>query len=201
MNSQHKTSAKNNKNDSKSFLVLLLFIFGAGFFYWLGISNQSTPPKPAKKSVSAYSTETEALVNRHLHMTSQAVQLNERKRKIENSFSAPQLGESVVNRPRDKKDYGVDHSSDTNESNAYDDLNRYPKEMAYTNPDNIIRGQLSDQDTAIEYDEAYRQEYARQFVENARRNGYEVKLNSEYVVISVRKVRIPSSSNLYQQPQ
>ena len=196
------SSPKNQKkksSDSKSFLLLLLLMLGAGTFYFLGSSHKIIK---AKKVISAYSPEADALVNQHLVVTSRSLELQAKRRHVENQFSAPQLGESVlVDRLKDKKDYGVDHSSDTNESNAYDDLNRYRQDVRLTDPDTIITNQLHDEDRAMAYDESYREEYARQFIENARRNGYEVRLDENYVVTSVKKIRTPSSSILGPQAQ
>jgi hypothetical protein len=86
----------------------------------------------------------------------------------------------------------VDHSADANEATAFEDLNRYPKQLEAQNPDNVIQAQLSDEDRRQAYEQAYRAQYAKQFIENARRNGYEVRLNDQNVVISVKPLRVPN---------
>lgn len=189
---------RSEKDKSKSILLLALLLAGAAFFYFIGIQNSGPKSKPRDSSshISAYSAQANDMVNKHLALTSKSLELQEKKRKFENQFSMPQLGDSIIDDPSRDKDMGVDHSADANEDNAYQDLNRYPREIRATDPDRIIRNQIAEQDLAVGYENAYREEYARQFIENARKNGYEVKLNSDYVVISVRKIRTPSNYNL-----
>ena len=148
---------------------------------------------------SAYSPQVEKLVNKHLFLTSQEQDWAQKKMKAENAFSTPTVGSSILKesmRPK-QKSFGVDQSSDQNEDNAFNDLNRYPKQLNYTNPEMVIQGQLQDQQRQKIYDETYRQKYAQQFIENARQHGYRVKLNDDLVVISVTPIlpdtRRPSS--------
>jgi hypothetical protein len=133
------------------------------------------------------------LVNKHLFMTDQAMELSKEKVAIQNQFANLKIGQSIVpGKKFEPQQLGVDHSPDSNETTAFDDLNRYPKTITATNPDNIIQGQLRDQDETKRYEVAYREEYVRQFVENARRAGYDVQLNDDLVVVSVRPIRNPS---------
>ncbi len=184
---------KKSQEDSKSFFLLLVLLLGAGSFYLLGIQEEKPVKAIKRDAASAYSAEVNERVNSHLAWTNKKIELQARKRAIEN-YSTPQVGESII--IKDNKDYGVDHSADTNESTAYQDLNRDRHEMRATDPDRVIRNQIYDQDSAVAYEQAYKEEYARQFVENARMNGYEVKLNSDFVVLSVKKIRSPSNSIL-----
>lgn len=181
---------KTSQEDSKSFFLLLVLLLGAGGFYLLGIQEEK-PMRSVKREVSAYSQEANQRVNEHLAWTNKKIELQARKRAIEN-YSTPQVGDSIIS--KEIKDYGVDHSADTNETNAYNDLNRDRHELRATDPDRVIRNQIYDQDSAIAYEQAYREEYARQFVENARMKGYEVKLSSDFVVLSVKKIRNPSNA-------
>ena len=50
-------------------------------------------------------------------------------------------------------------------------------------------GQVADENKMNEYSEAYREEFVRQFLLNARRNGYEVILGPDYKVLTVRQIR------------
>jgi hypothetical protein len=144
---------------------------------------------------SAYSPEVEKLVNQHLFMASQKEDWAAKKMQAENEFSAPEVGHAIL--PPAKKAGGVDLSPDSYEGNALNDLNRYPKQLNYANPDAVIEGSLQDQQKQKVYDEVYRQEFARQFVENARRHGYRVRLNSDMVVISVTPIATPSPAGYY----
>lgn len=68
---------------------------------------------------------------------------------------------------------------------------------SYTRPESpaeVIQMEMYKQKMQEQADEAYRQEYARQFKENALRNGYEIELDQNLEVISVKPLRQPSSS-------
>jgi len=181
--------------EKKSSPFILLFVLGfilvAGFLMWP--VPEKTKQIQNQGNISASSQQAEELVNKHLWMTGRAQELAQEQMQAQNAFSNPQVGESILpEAKKENKQLGVDHSSDSNETTAFDDLNRYPKKLEAQSPDHVIQAQLSDADRRREYEETYRAEYARQFVENARRNGYDVVLNDNYVVISVRPIRNPS---------
>lgn len=179
-------------------LLLVLLLLGAASSF-LALAMWPQAPKKAPASVSAHSEQAEALVNKHLFMASQQQYLRGKKAAAENSYLAPQLGDSIWPKIAKKKDLGVDHSPDTNEQNAYDDLNRYRKELHYTNPDQIIQGEIVDQDLQRQADADARRAYVEQFLENARRNGYAVRLDENFVVVGVSKVRerMPNNERLF----
>lgn len=125
-------------------ILLFFLILGAVGFFIAGtrISRDSHRKTP----ISATSPQAEALVNKHLFLTSQDQYLRGKKTDAENAYMAPQIGDSIWPVVNPKKDLGVDHSPDRNENRAFEDLNRYPKELRYTNPDQIIQGQIVDDD-------------------------------------------------------
>lgn len=193
-------------DDRKSILLLLLMLSLTGAVY-LGLLAIAPSNKFVKKmnvfssldddksQISAYSPRAEALVNRHLLVTNQEVQLQEQRMRLENKFYAPQLGDSIWPKiDQNKKSFGVDHSADRNENNAYQDLNRYKHQLSVGDPDHVIQQQLTDTDKQKEYENSYKENYARQFVENARAHGYEVELDSNFVVKSVKTIRRPSQN-------
>lgn len=162
----------------------------------MGILWPETGTQVQSKKISVNSPEAETLVNKHLWLTNHSKEIAQERAKAQNAYLAPQIGDSVwpIKTVRGK-DLGVDHSADTNETNAYEDLNRYQKEFNSTNPDAIIQGQIVEQQVQRQYQEKYRAEYARQFIENARMNGYEVKLDKDYMVISVTPLPNAQSRN------
>jgi hypothetical protein len=180
-----------DQKPSPLFLVLaLLVLLVTGILLW-------PVPKKAKPMtaghISASSHQAEEIINRHLWMTDKSRELAQEQMKAQNTYTNPRIGDSIwPEGQKSGKQMGVDHSPDTNENNAYQDLNRYPKNLQVQTPDAVIQAQLSDEDRRREYEAAYREEYAKQFIENARRNGYEVLLNDQFVVISVRPIRNPS---------
>jgi hypothetical protein len=154
-----------------------------------------------KPSIRANSPEAQVLVNKHLWMAAKNQELTVEKIDTENKYLAPQVGETEWLRERSgSKADGVDHSADRFEGNATQDMNRfrYPKEYNFTNPDQIVQRQLFETEAQDAYDEAARKEYARQFVANARKQGYEIKLGPNYVVLSVRPINQERKPTLFE---
>lgn len=187
------------------YLILsLLLLASAGF---LALSMEETQPVAKPDKTSATSGKASALINKHLWQANHLKEQAEKRVEAQNSYMAPRLGDSIWPTSQDRsKGYSVDHSPDRNENRVYQDLNRDRKEYRSTDPDHIIQSQIHDDERMREYEMSYRQEYARQFVQNARRNGYDVRLNSDLVVISVKRIpgfqrREPSESNSDLGPQ
>jgi hypothetical protein len=178
------------KREKSPFLLLLILLFlgFAGYLFW----PHQVLHKTEKGQYSASSIQAEALVNKHLWMTSQAQELAQQRVKVGNEFANPKVGSSILPKPQSSEDWGVHQNIDSNETNAFEDLQRYKKDLRVADPDHIIQGQITDANKQGQFEAAYREEYARQFIENARQHGYEVKLNDQYVVISVRPIRNPS---------
>lgn len=184
-----------------SFLLMLgALVFLTLFLLWPSAQKETSP------RITASSPQAQALVNKHLWLTSQAQEMVQKKREYENAYNTLHVGDSIWPQSSQKNDLGVDHSPDRNETNSYEDLNRYRKEIQAGNPDQIIQNQIADQERASQYAEEYQAEYARQFVENARLHGYKVELNSNYVVIGVSRIpasgnRVPGASEFFSGPQ
>ena len=180
-------------------LMALLFVLGSLVAVFLAFQSSHTTENQTldQSSLSPDAAKIERLVNKHLFWTNQKIELEQKQRQLENQFNSPRVGEALWPRPTDKfaSPLGVDHSPDRNEDRAYQDLNRYPHELTFNSPDSEIQGQITDEQAADSYQEEYKKEYARQFVENARQHGYQVKLSDEYVVVSVMPLRRPNSES------
>lgn len=185
------------RENNQSILGVVLLLGAALFFVFLAVMPDKKPKRNlASGENSAYSQKTENRVNDHLFITSKKIELEQQQAALKNEFYAPTVGDSVWPKQGDKfKDYGVDHSPDANESAAYQDLNRDSKELNYESPNAVIQGQLYDQQKGAQYEHEYKKEYTRQFVENARRNGYAVTVNENFVVTKVAPIRRPSQES------
>jgi hypothetical protein len=126
--------------------------------------------------------------NKHLFMTAKELEITARKRNAENYLQAPYVGQKVIDMTYAPVK-GVDHSADRNEETAYRDLRRHEPEFNLSSPQHIVQNELRERQDQAAYVESYRTEYARQFVENARRAGYDVRLSADLVVLSVRKLK------------
>lgn len=178
-----------DKKDRKGFAILLLFgaLCLGGYAY---LDGQAPPPK-MRQSASidvqdpVNRQKLETMVNRHVQMTNRQMEIEKEKIKMEATFSIPKVGQFVVQKDNVKS---FNMNTDSNEGNAARDL-RDNRTLTMSAND-VIQNELlhGGQPAQPVYDEEYRREYARQFIENARRNGYEVTLSPDLKVIGVRQI-------------
>lgn len=172
-------------------LALLLFLGAGGLiFAYLGSENKS---KNGVSSVTK-SQKYEQSVNRHLMLTNERMELEKQRMALEN---AKLLNNSLKGaRPQNgyANDDRLDLSTDTRPAEVANELGRGQKQEDIVSPHDIVQKELFNEEQAQEYSQAYREEYARQFIENARRGGYNVKLSEDLSrVISVTPIRNPSA--------
>lgn len=134
-------------------------------------------------------------VNEHLSMTYLKKSLSEAKIEAENKKLTP-----IIDSPKnfDSSDIhansGLDLSSDNRSELLTENLGRGMKTFAMPiNPKEVIYTDLFNQDQDREYSVAYKEAYAKQFIENAKRSGYIIKLDSNYKIISVTPIQNPSN--------
>ena len=132
------------------------------------------------------------IANRNLYYTQKKIEFEQQLREKENAFSAPAVGDVIL--PFKNQASPLDFSSDINDQRLIEHL-RGTAELDWNSPRNQIMAELSDQDRVEEYVEAYKENYAREFIANALRNGYVVTLDGNFRVLSVRPVpRQPSAA-------
>jgi hypothetical protein len=173
-------------------LFILLLLLSFGVFRMAG--DIGKPGHADFASFDPRSARVENIVNKHLTMTDRKILLQNDRAQLENT-ELPAVGDQIWpkntwnrNRSSEPRQDGVDLSSDRREEAAISDLNRNPKEYGnYRSPHSVIQNEESEKDARALEQKWYRERYAQQFIENARRNGIEVKLNDDLVVIDVRK--------------
>ncbi len=133
----------------------------------------------------AQADKRQALVNKHLYYTNEKIQAKSRDLQIE-AYRAPSVG--MVIDPKTKEANGsIDMRSDLNEYSAAQDT-ASKKELNYYSPNAVIQGQIQDQEIASAQQKAYTEAYIKQFLENARQNGYIVTLDVNNVVVDVKPI-------------
>lgn len=181
-------STKEQKEKSM-LLALLLFIAAAGLiFAYLGTEeSKSKGPAPVVKS-----EKFEKSVNRHLMLTNERMELEKQRMAVEN---ARLLNEGSNRAQRAyTNDNRLDLSSDTRAAELANELGRGTRTEEADSPHDIVQRELFNEQQAQGYSQAYKEEYARQFIENARKGGYKVKLSEDLSrVISVTPIRTPTN--------
>lgn len=193
-----RQSPKNN--DSSSFLAATLVAVSALI---IAVSmSDSDGPQILSTSTTASSVSSvddlkvsnknkdqeekrKALVNKHLYYTNEKIQAKARDLQLE-TYRAPSVG--MVIDPRLKEVNGsIDMRSDLNEYSAAQDT-AAKRELNYYSPNAVIQGQIQDQEVAEANRKAYTEAYIKQFLENARQNGYIVTLDVNNVVVDVKPI-------------
>lgn len=180
----------------KSFLLALLLFIGAGLLLLLALDSES-PQRGLSSDSRAKTPEYEKHVNKHLMLTNDRLTMERQKMALENArvndFRATTPQQAYSN-----SDSGLDLSVDRRAYEIANELGRGEKkrdQQQPMTPDEMIQRDLFESQQTQEYSQAYREEYARQFVENARRGGYKVILSEDLTrVISVQPIRRPSEN-------
>lgn len=184
----------NDKSQREKSMLLALGLFlaaGGLIFAYLGGEDKKKPGPAAITKTKKF----EQQVNRHLMLTNERMELEKQRMALENA--------KILNNPmsatRPQKAYSnderLDLSTDNRAAEVAKELGRGPKQEELASPHDIVQKELFNEEQAQQASQAYRQEYARQFIENARRGGYEVRLSEDLSrVISVKPIsRNPSA--------
>lgn len=182
---------KKSENSSLRYLIGLLFLI-------LGFSLVFIPTsKPVKKSNNQQaegSIEEQSLkkVNDHLWKS-------QLKNEIEMQIAKEKIKSEALNKNSNRSQFGSagDTSSPWNKNEDFTrEIERESNRFGIaTDPSEVIHSKIFEDDKFDKYNEEYKQEYARQFIENARKNGWIVELDEKYQVKSVRPTRKPSQQN------
>ncbi|MGE3758491.1 MAG: hypothetical protein AB7H97_12085 [Pseudobdellovibrionaceae bacterium] len=183
---------KKEKKNNSGFIgfIFLLFAVLVGT-YALHENKQQVVRKSPSQQRSALMTRTpkEERVNLHLRMMEQAKVTARHRVERENRKTAPEIGEGY--QPDDKSYWHLDMQPDDVSVRVYNDIKRESK--TWETPDGQIQEYLADEEKRKAYEQAYREEFVRAYKENARRQGYNVKISKDYVIEEVTPIRNPSS--------
>jgi hypothetical protein len=188
--------------DSQRRIALFIFLLVLSLGVFRLAADLGKPGHADFASFDPRSERVESIVNKHLKMTDQRIILQADKAQFESS-NLPTVGDQIWPTTNEKRHRsfepqrgGVDLSSDPREEVAIADLNRDSKDYGnYRSPHSVIQNEEYYKDRQAEEQRLFRERYAHQFIENARRNGYAVKLNSNLVVTDVRKISPAETKN------
>lgn len=180
---------KSKKNDN---LVGFIFIGAAAvLIFFASLQEESVITlRPSDNHISANSPEAEAAVNRHLLSTNRQIELQQQLKRIENFNSTPKVGDQVFNPGSNYPiQAGVVMGTDRRDQQRLKDGESARRQQDFNNPSNVVQREMAN-DQAVARDLASaKEEYARQFVENARKDGWAIELDDDYVVRSVKKIK------------
>lgn len=170
-------------NQYLNYLILFLVIGYIGFYFYskntgsnIQAKQMVVAPKPnVDQVVNKYMQET-ALKNKLLQATTQTAIKNELV-KVKNFKKLQVLEEQQV--PAEQQIWKENINPD----------------LKAQSPSEEINHKILNQEIKKAEEEAYKQEYARQYIENARKNGYHIMLDENMNVIKATPIRKPSEED------
>lgn len=187
-------SSPNSSNENKPLLGLVLLIAAAAILF-LAL-DESPTSKQGLNQQKVNSEKFEKSVNKHLMLTNELMRLASERATLEsnelvNRFSKTKPSDFVYT-----NDNTIDLSTDNRAADVADEIGRGKRPEDSSSPHDVVQRELFNEEQVKEYTQAYKAEYARQFIENARRGGYKVKLSDDYSrVLSVTPIN-PGHGNM-----
>ncbi|MFN8791210.1 MAG: hypothetical protein ACK5Y2_07120 [Bdellovibrionales bacterium] len=179
------------KKQDLSWFFLLLLILGVLILLFSQSEDTQYSSQRKDRGSSPVVSEEMARVNRHLKETALNLERDRVLRKIEVSRELQKLQEGHTEVPiNPAPSSALSFETDPNMARLAEELDRSQAvhdESAMT-PAQIIQRRLYEAELNQKEDAAYREAYAEQLVENARRAGWDVKLGPNFEVLSVRKI-------------
>jgi len=189
------------KRDLSWFFLLLLIL---GVLILLFSQNEDTQYSSQRndRTGSPAVAEQMARVNRHLKETALNLERDRVLRKIEVSRELQKLQESSADASHNPvSSNSLSFETDPNMARLAEELDRSQAvhDESGMTPEQVIQRRLYEAEQHQKEDAAYREAYAEQLVENARRAGWDVKLGPNFEVLSVRKIpnNLRKPSNLF----
>ncbi|MNJ93464.1 hypothetical protein D3C87_111460 [compost metagenome] len=186
-------ATEKNQKDRSSLFALLLFL-GAGALVIMSLGPDPKPQAKSSSGAAAKSEKFEKNVNKHLMVTNDTMEMARQRMAIENAQLARDFSSTKPQKVYEVQSNGVDLSGDSHAADIANELGRGERQRVINSPHDVIQKELFNDQQNEAYTQAYKEEYARQFVENARKGGYKVQLNDEFKVISVTPIRKPTQN-------
>lgn len=185
--------ANEKSQKEKSMLMALVLFLAAGALIFAYLSGENKKKQPGAAAVTK-TKKFEQSVNRHLMLTNERMELEKQRMALENA----KILNNPISATRPQKAYSnddrLDLSGDMRAADVAKELGRGPRQEEIISPHDVVQKEIFNEELARQQSQAYREEYARQFIENARRGGYNVKLSEDLSrVISVTPIRNPSA--------
>jgi hypothetical protein len=176
---------KKKSGQDKGWIFLVLLVIGFLLIFWE--QNPAVQKASQELLASDENQKKMSLVNRHLKETALQLEQDRLKRAAEASKVIESYRSSDQQMAHESQN-DLTFDSDFNMQKLTRDLNRsHELSDDQLTPEQIVQSQLLDRQIIEKEDKAYREEYARQFVENAKAAGWDIVLSPDLEVISVKK--------------
>ena len=164
-------------NQYLNYLILTAVTIFAILYFFNTTSLRTIAPQPTKI------TDVDQVVNKFLKQTSEQT----RKDEIAFKFAL----EKQMNRPLNIKKENTEKKPEDN--SEY--FEKAQGDVTNITPSETIQTQIYQKDIEKQQNEISKKEYARQFIENARKSGFHLVLSEDNKVLSVTPIRKPTQSD------
>lgn len=178
-----------NKNNNKIIGILLLLIGGFLLFASMFLFNEKSLNKKSSASSKNISIKPNDILNEHLQSTYSNMVISETNTIHQNKLKAPSLEKAQEEIPY-QEDYSVGFETDDLNANIGKDLKK-DIQQSWDNPslhEKINKEMQEEQQKQISEQE-YREAFAKAYIQKAKEKGYEVELDDQYRVVSVKKIK------------
>jgi hypothetical protein len=190
------SQSKTKKQKDKSWIFILLLFLGVTIVF------MSQKPEPSRKAGQiANDPERMKRVDGHLKDTAFNLEADRRQRQIEAYQQLNKFYDTKAEVPNlENQEFSLE--SDPNMQKLTRELNRSrQKPQDQSTPADIVQQRLYENDQLMKASQAYREAYAQQFIENARKGGWEVELGPNFEVLSVKKLKENRGPSLFNEAQ
>ncbi|MBX3039807.1 MAG: hypothetical protein KF789_03735 [Bdellovibrionaceae bacterium] len=170
-------------------LMPVVLIAAAGLLLFFGLKGGGGSSKNTKNLVK--DEKVQSNVNEHLRKTAEKIEMAKRQQAIRSWQLVNDYSRSVGEQAYVPPSEGANLQETDSAHEVAKDLGRsYDGSSAGSgNASDLIHQQMFEAQISQQADKAYKDAYASQFIENARRAGWDVKLDDNFKVISVKKIQ------------
>lgn len=195
---------KEKTQDSNILLFLVVFLILSGLYLVFGSGLKGGEESVHYSSVEQGSGKVNwGRLNQKMQMLEGQKKIQELQQKAKNANLSHDFElDSVRDRAKPAGDYHLDFLSEESAQEVFSDLNHKQYLPDSNKPRDIINAQKNLDQTLNKLDKQYQEEFVKQFVENAKRGGWHVKVSDQMQVLEVRPIktrgrrptRVPQSS-------
>jgi hypothetical protein len=197
----NKPKIKNSDDKESNRLFIILIVLGAALL-WIGLNqpNQASSYSSVSPKNNLTTQKIDNSINSHMRLTERKLLDTQLARDLDNRLTTrtnPEADPFSIGKGHDAS-LGVDLEQENKAAQVYKDISK--PSIRYdidSDPEEKIRAQMALQKWMAEYDQRYKEQYIKAFIENARRAGYRLEVNGELEVTKVEKIdnRMPQSDS------
>jgi hypothetical protein len=183
---------KPREKAQNQYWVAVLMMFAGLFLVDLGM-------RPSQKIEAEFSSKipSHTIADKHIKNTSRRIELEQEKTRIERKYAIPSVGQKLNFQSSGisstsqimGNNSGAPMDKDADQTRLLNDLAGRPTPMELQRPSEVLQAGVRERQDDQDFLLSERARFVADFVENAYQNGYEVKLDENLVVISVRPIR------------